>query len=115
MSKKILICDDEEGIRESLRLILGDHHELVLTDHAEQCLECLKNDPGIDIVLLDIKMPKIHGLDLLKEIKEKYPNKKAIVITGYKSVETASEAARLGADGYIVKPFESSEIINKLK
>ncbi|HLF17573.1 MAG TPA: response regulator [Candidatus Omnitrophota bacterium] len=110
MAKKILICDDEEGIRESLKLILADHYELVLTGSGAQCLECLKNDPTIKIVLMDIKMPKTNGLDILKEIKQKYVDMKVIIITGYKSVETASEAARLGADGYIVKPFKSEEI-----
>jgi len=115
MAKKILICDDEEGIRESLKLILADHYELVLTDNSEQCLEFLKNDPAIGAVLLDIKMPKTHGLDVLKEIKEKYPAQKVIIITGYRSVETASEAAGLGADGYIVKPFESKGILDSIR
>ena len=109
--KKILICDDEEGIRESLKLILEDHYELVLTDNGEQCLDVLGSDNTIGVVLLDIKMPRIHGLDILKEIKQKHPAKKVIIITGYKSVETASEASSLGADGYIVKPFESEEIL----
>ena len=92
MSKKILICDDEEGIRESLKLILADHYELILTDNGEQCLECIENCEDIGLVLLDIKMPKMHGLDLLKAIKEKHPDLNAVMITGYKSVETASEA-----------------------
>lgn len=111
MSQKILICDDEEGIRESLKLILGDHYDLIATDSGEQCLECLENDQGIGLVLLDIKMPKVNGLEVLKTIKEKNPEMNVIIITGYKSVETASEASSLGASGYIVKPFQSDEIL----
>jgi len=111
MSQKILICDDEEGIRESLKLILGDHYDLILTDSGEQCLQCLDNDKNIGLVLLDIKMPKVNGLDILKAIKEKKSQLKVIIVTGYKSVETASEASSLGASGYIVKPFKSDEIL----
>jgi DNA-binding NtrC family response regulator len=110
-SKKILICDDEEGIRESLKLILGDHYDLILTDSGEQCLQCLEKDKTIGLVFLDIKMPKINGLEILNIIKEEYPNLKVIIVTGYKSVETASEAASLGASGYIVKPFKAEEIL----
>jgi len=110
-NKKILICDDEEGIRESLKLILGDHYDLTLVDSGEQCLEILKNDKNIGLVLLDIKMPQVNGLEVLKCIKETHPDLKVIIITGYKSVETASEASALGAAGYIVKPFKSDEIL----
>jgi len=111
MSQKVLICDDEEGIRESLNLILSDHYDLILTDSGDQCLQCLENDQNIGLVLLDIKMPKVHGLDILKAIKEKTPELYVIIITGYKSVETAQEASSLGASGYIVKPFKSDEIL----
>ncbi len=113
-SKKILICDDEEGIRESLKLILSDHYDLIAVDSGEQCLKCLEDDKNIGLVLLDIKMPKINGLEALKSIKEKNSNLGVIMITGYKSVETASEAAALGASGYIVKPFKSDEILESV-
>ncbi len=112
MSKKVLICDDEEGIRESLKLILSDHHDLILAENGEQSLECLKNSKDIQVVLLDIKMPKIHGLDILKKIKEVRPDVNVIMVTGYQSVETASKAAHLGACGYIVKPFKSKDILD---
>lgn len=111
LSKKVLICDDEEGIRESLKLILGDHCDLILTDSGEQCLQCLDNDKTIGLLLLDIKMPKINGLEILKAVKEKRPELNVIIVTGYKSVETAAEASSLGAAGYVVKPFKSDEIL----
>ncbi len=114
-SKKILICDDEEGIRESLKLILSDFYNLIVTDDSQQCLDCLANSKDIGLVLLDIKMPQVNGLDLLKIIKEKYPRLRIIIVTGYKSVETAAEATRLGASGYIVKPFKSEEILEKVR
>ena len=113
-TKKILICDDEEGIRESLKLILCDDYELILTRDGTQCLDCLANSRDIGLVLLDIKMPQVNGLEVLKEIKETF-KVNVIMITGYKSVETAAEAVRLGACGYIVKPFKSDEILEMVK
>ena len=118
MSKKVskvLVVDDEEGIRESLKLILGDHYDIILTDSGEQALRVLEADPSIALVLMDIKMPKVDGLDVLKEMKAKRPSLKVIMVTGYKAVETAGEAARLGASGYIIKPFKSDEILNTVK
>ena len=110
-NKKIMIVDDEEGIRESLKLILSDHYDLIVTETVAQCFECLKNARDIGLVLLDIKMPKMNGLDVLKEIKGKYPHINVVMITGYRSVETAGEASSRGATGYIVKPFKSDEIL----
>ncbi|MBU2541838.1 MAG: response regulator [Candidatus Omnitrophica bacterium] len=115
MRKKILICDDEEGIRESLNLILEKDYELVFAADGEQCLNNLRNDKNIGLLLLDIKMPKTTGLDILKEAKSISATLKVIIVTGYKSVETATEAAKLGAIDYIVKPFESKSILKKVK
>lgn len=114
-NKKILICDDEEGIRESLKLILEDFYELILCDGGSQCLECLKNAKDVGLVLLDIKMPQISGLGVLEGIKKERPDIPVIMVTGYKSVETASTVANLGAAGYIVKPFKSEEILETVK
>jgi len=111
MSKKILICDDEAGVHESLKLILADFYELILVNDGGQCLDTLDNARDVGLVLLDIKMPDVNGLEILKRIKEKHPDMKVIMITGYKSVETAGEATSLGAAGYIVKPFESKTIM----
>ncbi|MBL7129866.1 MAG: response regulator [Candidatus Omnitrophica bacterium] len=116
MSKKrILICDDEVGIRESLNLILKDDYDLSFCNNGQECLECLTAGQEFDLVLLDIKMPHTNGLDILKRIKEKDPGLKVIIITGYKSVETANEAIKLGAIDYIVKPFSSKEILKSVE
>ena len=114
MTHKILICDDEENIRESIKLILGDFYNLFLVNSGEQALYTLENNIDIKLVLLDIKMPKVSGLDVLTQIKSKFPTVKIIMVTGYRSVETAAEASRLGASAYIVKPFKSEEILESV-
>lgn len=115
MSQKVLIIDDVEGVRESLKLILSDYYNLIITEDAGQGLECITNDKEIGLVLLDIKMPGNNGLEVLQKIKNISPELPVIIVTGYKSVETATEAVRLGASGYIVKPFKAEEILDVVK
>lgn len=107
--KKILICDDEEGIRESFKLILADDYELDFVATGPEAIDRLKaSNP--DAMILDIKMPKMHGFDVLKKIKSIKPKLPVIIVTGYQSVEMAQEATRLGAADYIPKPFETAQI-----
>ena len=116
MSKKILVIDDEEGVRESLKVILGDEYPLILTDGPEAGLDVLKNSAtDIGLVLLDIKMPHVNGLDLLEEIKTLYPDVPVVMVTGYNFVETATEASKRGANGYVVKPFKSEDVLKAVK
>jgi len=109
--KRILICDDEEGIRESLKLILTEEakYDLDFSDSAKDAIEKIK-DPGSDLVLLDIKMPKMNGLKALKQIKAIQKDLPVIMVTGYDSMETAKEAIDKGASDYIVKPFDSTRV-----
>ncbi len=106
----LLICDDEEGIRESFKLILEDSYNLRFAINGVEALEMLKTFTP-DLMLLDIKMPKMHGMDILKQIKIIKPELPVIIVTGYQSVETAQEAIKNGAADYIPKPFESKQIL----
>ena len=118
MSKKekILICDDEEGIRESFKLILGEKYDLIFACNGQECFETLnKQGQDIGVVLMDIKMPKQNGLEITKDVKRRYPHLKVIVVTGYASAEVAQEALACGANDYIPKPFESKDVLNKVK
>lgn len=112
MSKKILICDDEEGIRESLQLILSDHFDLIMTDSAQQCLDVVKTQNGnLGLVLLDIKMPKTNGLEVLSVIKEKSPKLPVVMVTGYHAVQAASESSARGASAYLTKPLNNKDVL----
>jgi len=114
-NKKILICDDEIGIRESLNLILKDNYDISFCNNGQECLELLKSGQNFNLLLLDLKMPKLSGLDTLKAIKKEKPGMKVIIITGYRSVETATDAINSGASDYIVKPFNSKDIIKSVE
>lgn len=107
----VLICDDEEGIRESFKLILEDKYDLRFAINGLEALEQLKT-LSPKAMLLDIKMPKVHGMEILKKVKAAHPTLPVIIVTGYQSVEMAQEALRHGAADYIPKPFDS-KIIQK--
>ena len=112
--EKILVCDDEENIRKSLKLILSDKYSTVFAENGEEAIRKIHTDPDIKAVLLDIKMPGKNGLDVLKEIKS-YSKISIIIVTGYQSVEAAAELVKAGAVGYITKPFESKDLLETIE
>jgi len=114
MRKKILICDDEEGIRESLKLILEKDYDLVFAQNGDEAIHSMRTMP-IDITILDIKMPRKDGLETLKELMKINPKSRVIIATGYKSVDIAKEAINIGAIDYIVKPFDSKTIMKSIE
>lgn len=111
--KSILICDDEEGVRESLNLILEDNYELDFASSGQEAVTKV-SAKAYDALLLDLKMPEKDGLETLEEIKSISPGIKVIIVTGYQSVETAAKCVKLGAIDYITKPFESAEVKEKV-
>jgi len=114
MKKSILICDDEEGIRESFKLILEKDYELSFATDGSEALNAVKKNP-VDLVIMDIKMPRMDGIETIRKLKHTTPDIKVLVTSGYKSVETAQEAVAAGAVDYIVKPFERAEILCTVK
>lgn len=111
---RILIADDEEGIRESLNLILGDSYDLIFAHDGEQALEKLQRSQ-VSLALLDIKMPKLDGLQVLKRVREEGVNTPVLMLTAYQSVELAKEAVNSGALDYLPKPFEREQILKAVR
>ena len=109
----ILVCDDEEGVRESFKLILEDHYNLRFALNGLEAIETLKSFTP-DLMLLDIKMPKTHGMEILRQIKKSKPKLPIIIVTGYQSVEMAQDSLKNGAADYIPKPFSSKQILKAI-
>ena len=107
----VLVVDDELGPRESLRMILKPFYEVQTASDGYEALRLI-GDRKFDVVTLDLKMPGLSGIDVLKEIKKTRPDTEVIVITGYGSLENASDALRWGIGEFISKPFNVSEIIS---
>ena len=111
---RILICDDEPGVRESLKLILGTEYALVFAKDGQEAVEYIKSH-DVDIAILDVKMPRMSGLEALQQIKKIKPKIRVLVATGYESSDVASQAINLGADDYLVKPFERQKVLTKIQ
>lgn len=103
---KILIVDDEEEIRNSLsRHFEFDGYEIETASNGVKALEILEKK-RVEVVITDIMMPEMNGVELLKQIRNDYPMTHAIVITGYVTMENLLAALRYGADTCIFKPLE---------
>ncbi len=106
----ILIVDDDELVLESLKMVLKEAgYKVKAVSVPEKALSVFDKD-SIDLVITDLKMPNISGIELLKEIKQKAPDCPVIMMTAYATVETAVEAMKQGAVDYIMKPFSADEL-----
>jgi CheY-like chemotaxis protein len=112
MPAEILVIDDEVAVNNNIRKILSKKGFNV--DQAVTKSEALEKieENAYALVLLDLKIPEVNGLELLKAIRDQRPDTMVIIITGYASIETAVESSRLGAVDYIPKPFTPDEIRN---
>ena len=110
--KKVLIVDDEETLTWSMAKSLSkdkDKYEVLIANNGREALNLLKKSK-VDLVISDIRMPDINGLDLLVRIKMEHPQTKVIIMTAYGSSDVQKEANRRGSLYYIEKPFEISDI-----
>ena len=104
ISYKIYIIDDEQSIREGICMALEDAYQIKAFTDAETALVGIKNEPP-DLVLLDIGLPGMNGIDALRQIKDLFPDVLIIMITAYEDVDTVISAMKLGAYDYVVKPL----------
>ena len=113
--KKILVIDDEAIVRTSCERSLGtEGYEIKMASSGKEGLAFLEKEP-FGLVLLDLKMPDMDGVEVLNKINERWPDTKVIMITGYSTVETAVQALRLGAYNFIEKPFTPDTLITAVK
>jgi len=113
---RILVVDDEVDFAEMLSLRLKEVGEFVMSVHnGQDCLKTLEEKDNIDVIILDIKMPGMDGIEVLKEIKKKFPLLEVIMLTGHGSAETAVEGMKLGAYDYLMKPADFTDLTAKLE
>src|SRR6266513_1266429 len=103
----LLIVDDEEGPRQSLRIVFKDDYNILLADNGNKAIELMKQH-SVDAAVLDIRMSGMSGVELLGKLKEINPAVEIIMLTAYETIETARQALRLGACDYLTKPFDIS-------
>ena len=105
----VLVVDDEVGSQESLRAILKPEYQVLIAADGEQALQLLAQRP-IDVVLLDLRMPGLPGMQVLKKMKTIDPSLRVIIVTAYASDETLHEGAHLQVFAYLIKPFPVAQL-----
>jgi DNA-binding NtrC family response regulator len=114
MKTRILIVDDEKEFTETLseRLIMRNY-DTTISLSGEDAIEKIKGY-NFDVVILDVSMPGMSGIDVLGEIKKIKPLTEVIMLTGHATVETAIEGMKLGAHDFLIKPCETEELVSKI-
>lgn len=114
MSKNILVVDDSYYMRTILKNILEDAGFNVVNEAASglDAIKCTNEEQGnLDLVTLDLILPDNSGLDILKKIKEKFPEQKVVVVSAVGQSSIINEAIKLGANAYIIKPFDEKKVV----
>ena len=110
MSARILVVDDEEiVIKSCLRILGGGDYQVEAVQDGREALRKVEETP-YDVMILDIMMPNMGGLEVLRRVKETHPDVDVIMITGLSQVETVVQARKRGACDFISKPFEPDEL-----
>jgi two-component system nitrogen regulation response regulator NtrX len=107
----VLVVDDEKNIRETLKDVLEDEgYDVVLAEDGKKAIELLKGRP-FDVMLLDLWLPEIGGMDVLKMVREEYSNIQIIIISGHGTIDTAVKATKMGAFDFIEKPLSLERVL----
>lgn len=109
--QRVLIVDDEAGVRDSLRMVLKERFEPTAVASGNEALALLDDGAPIELVLLDIIMPGIDGLETLERIKQMPRSPQVVMLTATKTVKSAVQAMKLGAYDYVTKPFDVDELL----
>lgn len=111
MVASILIVDDDKAVRETLKDTLKlEDYQVETASSGEQALDAF-NEKQFDLAVLDLKMSGINGMDVMRQARHQTPDTKVIILTGHGSLETAIEALRSGVSDYIIKPYDTDEIV----
>ncbi|MBW1917335.1 MAG: response regulator [Deltaproteobacteria bacterium] len=116
MSERILVVDDEPNMLRLLKTVITDKtdYEVVTTNNSLEVPKLLQ-DEHFDLVITDLKMPLVDGMDVIEITKKNDPNIPIIIITAYGTIETAEEAVQKGAYDFITKPFRRETILITIK
>jgi len=106
----VLVVDDELGPRESLRMILKPLYDVRTATNGQEALDCIQKEK-VDLITLDIKMPGLSGMDVLRELRKLGSDAAVVIVTGYGTLTNVQDAIRYGAVDFVSKPFNVPDIV----
>jgi DNA-binding NtrC family response regulator len=114
VKEKILVVDDDKLVRDSLQSLIANAGYIVEVAKSGEEAASKSAETYYNVVLIDIRLPDISGIELLSKMKEYVPKTRKIILTGYPDLETAIEAVNKKANGYLVKPFDPEALLKVL-
>jgi DNA-binding NtrC family response regulator len=116
ITPRVMLVDDEVPFVEALTKRLKKRNLNILTAFSgREALQTLDKNRNVDVVILDVKMPDLDGIETLREIKKAYPVTEVVMLTGHATVESAIEGMRFGAYDYLMKPCEIEQLMTKVE
>jgi len=112
---KILVVDDEDALRTVLSgELVSEGYDVRTAADGDDAISNLQKE-SFDLVLLDIKMPRMNGFEVLKFVKEKYPGTKVVMLTGFADLKNAIESKKLGAEDFVSKPYDLVDLLTTIE
>jgi DNA-binding NtrC family response regulator len=112
---KILVVDDEEALRTVLSgELVSEGYDVRTAADGDDAISNLQKE-SFDLVLLDIKMPRMNGFEVLKFVKEKYPRTRVVMLTGFADLKNAIESKKLGAEDFVSKPYDLVDLLTTIE
>lgn len=111
----VMLVDDEVSFVETLAKRLGKRNiEVITAFSGEECLKTVETNQNLDVIVLDVKMPGMDGLEALRKVKEDYPLIEVIMLTGYATIESGIKGMKQGAYDFLMKPCDIEELVSKI-
>jgi DNA-binding NtrC family response regulator len=112
---KILVVDDEDALRTVLSgELVSEGYDVRTASDGDEAISSIQKEP-FDLILLDIKMPRINGFEVLKFVKEKHPRTKVVMLTGFADLKNAIESKKLGAEDFVSKPYDLVDLLTTIE
>jgi two-component system chemotaxis response regulator CheY len=118
-SGKVLIIDDEADVRDVLKFHLSEqNYQVIEAENGEEGIKLLKSEDNmvnVGVILCDIRMPKVNGIDCIKYIRQEAPGIPIVVVTGFPDTEMATQLLKDGVKDYLVKPVDKAKLVSVVK
>ncbi len=113
--RKVLVVDDEDALRTVLSgELTSEGYDVGTAADGDDAISTLQKQT-FDLILLDIKMPRMHGFEVLKFVKEKHPETKVVMLTGFADLKNAIESKKLGAEDFVSKPYDLVDLLTTIE